>query len=79
MTSSDAGMQIRASPAAEVAATLDELDAKPGLGQRAGRAHAGHAAAYDDCGFWDRHLSWAWQHWTHDSGYSLHIFLSSPM
>ncbi len=40
-----ARMQIRARPAAQVAAALDQLDAKTGLGQRAGRAHAGHAAA----------------------------------
>jgi hypothetical protein len=44
----DTGMAIGAGPAAEIAAPLDELDAEPGLGQSAGRAHAGHASAdYD--------------------------------
>jgi hypothetical protein len=44
----DAGMQVGAGASAEIAAALDELHAEPGLGQRAGRAHAGHAAADHD-------------------------------
>jgi hypothetical protein len=47
----DAGMTVGAGPTAEVAAPLDELDAKTGLGQRTGSAHAGHASADYDCRF----------------------------
>ena len=42
----NARMQIRTGTPAQVAAPFDQFDAQPGLGQRAGRAHAGHAAAY---------------------------------
>ena len=47
----DAGMQIGAGAAAEVAAPFDEVHAESGFGKSAGRAHAGHAAADDDHGF----------------------------
>ena len=43
-----ARMQIRTRPPAQVAAPLHQLHAQPGLGQRARRAHAGHAAANHD-------------------------------
>ena len=48
----DAGMQIGAGAPAEIAAALDQLHAEAGLGQSAGRAHAGYAGADDgDYGF----------------------------
>ena len=47
----DAGMQVGACAAAEIAAALDQLHAQAGLGKGAGRAHAGHAAADDGDGF----------------------------
>jgi hypothetical protein len=75
----DAGMPVGTGTASKVAASFDEFDAQPGLGQRARSTHAGHATADDDRRFGDRCFSQGWQHCTHDSGHSLHIFLSSPM
>ena len=46
-----AGMQVGAGPSAQVTAPLDQLHAQASLGQRAGRAHAGHAAADHGDGF----------------------------
>ncbi len=43
----DAGMQVGACAATKIAAALDELDTKAGIGQRAGSTHAGDAAADD--------------------------------
>jgi hypothetical protein len=43
-------MKVRRSPAAQIAALLDQLHAQAGLGQGAGRAHSGHAAADDGDG-----------------------------
>ncbi len=40
-----ARMEVRRGAPAQVAAPLDELHAQAGFGQRAGRAHAGNAAA----------------------------------
>jgi hypothetical protein len=53
----DTGMPVRACTATQIAAALDKLDAQPGLGQRARRAHAGHTTAYDDRRFLDRRFS----------------------
>ena len=39
-----AWMQIRTCPAAKVSAPLNKTHVQPGLGQRARRAHPGHAA-----------------------------------
>jgi hypothetical protein len=50
-----AGMKVRRSPPAKIAALLNQLHAQAGLGQGAGRAHAGHAAA-DDRNGWLRVL-----------------------
>jgi pyrroline-5-carboxylate reductase len=40
-----ARMKVRRSPPAQVTALLNQLHAQTGLGQGAGRAHSGHAAA----------------------------------
>ena len=49
-------MQVGAGAAAEIAAALDKMDAKAGLGESAGRAHSGDAAAENDGGLVGRVL-----------------------